>query len=78
MKRTRRNHGATFQAQVALAVVKGDKMLAELTEQFSVHTTQITEWKQQRRHVTTLMRRMGITAIYRIPRTSHEGVGLTV
>ena len=46
MKRTRRNHGATFKAQVALAAVKGDKTLAELAEQFGVHPTQITEWKQ--------------------------------
>jgi len=30
MKRTRRNHGATFKAQVALAAVKGDKTLAEI------------------------------------------------
>lgn len=47
MKRTRRNHGATFKAQVALAAVKGDKTVAELAEQFRVHPTQITEWKQQ-------------------------------
>ena len=46
MKRTRRNHGAALKAQVALAAVKGDKTLAELAEQFSVHPTQITEWKQ--------------------------------
>ena len=47
MRRTRRNHGAPFKAQVALAAVKGDKTLAELAEQFNVHPTQITEWKQQ-------------------------------
>ena len=47
MKRTRRNHGATFKAQVAVAAIKGDKTLAELAEQFSVHPTQITDWKQQ-------------------------------
>ena len=47
MKRTRRNHGATFKAQVAVAAVQGDKTLAELAEQFRVHATQITEWKQQ-------------------------------
>ena len=47
MKRTRRNHGAAFKAQVALAAVKGDKTLAELAERFTVHPTQITEWKQQ-------------------------------
>ena len=47
MKRTRRNHGAAFKAQVALAACKGDKTLVELAEQFRVHPTQITEWKQQ-------------------------------
>ena len=46
MKRTGRDHGATFKVQVALAAVKGDKTLAELAEQFHVHPTQITEWKQ--------------------------------
>ncbi len=43
MKRTRRNHGAAFKAQVALAACKGDKTLAELAEQCGVHSTQITE-----------------------------------
>ncbi len=32
---------------MALAAVKGDKTLAELSEQFHVHPTQITEWTQQ-------------------------------
>ena len=47
MKRTRRNQGAAFKAPVALAAATGDKTLAELSEQFHVHPTQITEWKQQ-------------------------------
>ena len=47
MKQTRRNHGATFKDQVDVAAVKGDKTLAELAEEFHVHPTQITEWKQQ-------------------------------
>ena len=46
-KRTRRNHGAAFKAQVALAAIKGHKTVAELAEQFQVHPTPITEWKQQ-------------------------------
>ena len=46
MKRSRRNHGAAFKAQVALAAVRGDKTLAELAEHFGVHPTQITEWKR--------------------------------
>jgi transposase-like protein len=32
---------------VALAAVKGDKTVAEFAEQFQVHPTQITDWKQQ-------------------------------
>jgi len=46
MKRSRRNHGAAFKAQVAVAAVRGDKTLAELAEHFGVHPTQITEWKR--------------------------------
>ena len=45
MKRTRRTHGAAFKAQVAFAACKGDKTLADLATQVSVHPTQITEWK---------------------------------
>ena len=46
-RRKRRNHSPEFKAKVAIAAVKGDKTLAELTAQFGVHPTQITEWKQQ-------------------------------
>ena len=37
MKRTRRNHGTTFKAQVAVATVKGDKTVAGLAEQFGAY-----------------------------------------
>ncbi len=47
MKRTRRTHAAAFKAKVALAALKGDKTLAELSSEFEVHQNQITEWKQQ-------------------------------
>jgi hypothetical protein len=46
MKQTRRNHGASRKAPVALAAVKGDKTQAELAEPFSA-PTQITKWKHQ-------------------------------
>ena len=32
---------------MALAAIKGDKMLAELAEQFDVHQNQIQDWKKQ-------------------------------
>jgi len=32
---------------VALAAVKGDKTLAELAQQFDVHSNQITTWRSQ-------------------------------
>ena len=44
-RRPRRTHTATFKAKVALAALKGDKILAELAEQFGVHPNQITDWK---------------------------------
>ena len=47
MRRPRRNHSAKFKSKVALAALKGDKTVAELTEQFDVHANQLTEWKKQ-------------------------------
>ena len=46
-RRARRNHSAAFKAKVALAAIKGDKTLNELTQQFDVHVNQITQWKTQ-------------------------------
>ena len=47
MKRKRRNHSSSFKAKVALAALKGDRTLAELSAHFDVHPNQITEWKRQ-------------------------------
>src|SRR6202048_2705402 len=83
-RRPRRDHPPAFKAKVALAAIKGDRTLAELAEQFDVHPNQITTWKAQleigackigRRHVKTLMRRMGIEALYRRPRTTKPEPG---
>jgi transposase len=46
-RRPRRNHTPAFKAKVALAAIKGEKMLAELAQQFDVHPNQITQWKSQ-------------------------------
>ena len=46
-KRPRRNHSAPFKAKVALAALKGDQTLVELSERVQVHPNQITEWKKQ-------------------------------
>ena len=46
-RRPRRNHTAAFKAKVALAAIKGDKTLSELSQQFDVHPNQITQWKAQ-------------------------------
>jgi len=44
-RRPRRNHTPAFKAKVALAAIKGEKMLADLAQQFDVHPNQITQWK---------------------------------
>lgn len=46
-KGTRRKHTAIFKAKVALAAMAGEKTLAELSQQFEVHPSQITDWKRQ-------------------------------
>ena len=46
-RRARRTHSPAFKAKVALAALKGEKMLAELAQQFDVHPNQITTWRGQ-------------------------------
>ena len=47
MRRARRNHTVGFKVKVALAALKEDKTLAELSAQFDVHQNPIVDWKQQ-------------------------------
>ncbi len=44
-KRARRNHNPAFKTKVAVAAIKGEKTLAELTQLYDVHPNQITAWK---------------------------------
>ena len=46
-RRPRRNHSPVFKSKVALAAIKGDKTISELSQQFDVHPNQITQWKTQ-------------------------------
>lgn len=46
-KRKRRNHSPSFKAKVAMAAVRGDKTLAELSQQYDVHPNQIQDWKKR-------------------------------
>jgi transposase len=39
---TRRNHSAAFKAKVALAAIKGDKKIQQLTDHFGIHASQIS------------------------------------
>jgi transposase-like protein len=47
MKKSRRNHSATFKAKVALAAIAGDKTVTELAQHFQVHPNQVSSWKTQ-------------------------------
>jgi len=47
MRRKRRNHLPGFKAKVALAAIKGDETVADLSERFDVHQNQIQDWKKQ-------------------------------
>ncbi|WP_165428768.1 IS3 family transposase [Rhizobium ruizarguesonis] len=45
--RPRRNHSPAFKAKVALAAIRGEQTLVELSQQFDVHANQIKQWKDQ-------------------------------
>jgi len=44
-KRPRRNHSPAFKAKVALAAIRGEKTLVELSQQFDVDANQINSGK---------------------------------
>lgn len=46
-RRPRRNNSPAVKSKVALAAVKGDKAISELSQQFDVHPNQIRQWKTQ-------------------------------
>jgi transposase len=62
-----------------LAVVKGDKMLSELAQQFEVHANQIQQWKAQLLEGATGVFGGGGTAAPALPtvdvKTLHAKIG---
>lgn len=40
-------HQASFKAKVALAALKEDKTLSDLSQEFKLHPAQIAKWKTQ-------------------------------
>jgi transposase-like protein len=43
----RKRHSAKFKFKVALEAAKGTKTLSELAQEYQLHPSQISEWKQQ-------------------------------
>lgn len=47
MARKRRKLEGSLKAKVALAAVRGDRTIAQLSSQFGVHGNQVSAWKKQ-------------------------------
>ena len=47
VRKSRKHHGANFRAQVALAALRGDRTIGQLTSQYGVHATLIYKWKKE-------------------------------
>ena len=47
MSRKRRNHSPEFKSKVALAAIKGDQTLSELSRQYGINSNLIVKWKKQ-------------------------------
>lgn len=47
MSNPRKQHSGAFKAQVAVAALRGDRTMSELSSEYGVHPTVITRWKKQ-------------------------------
>ncbi len=47
MVHMRKQYEAAFKAKVAIAALKGDKTIAQLSSEYGVHPNQIFRWRQE-------------------------------
>lgn len=47
MTRIRKNHSPSFKLRIGLEALKGEKTLAEISQEYSVHPSQVQKWKSQ-------------------------------
>jgi len=52
-QKIRRFHPPAFKANVAIEALKEEKTIAELSNLYSIHSTQITKWKHQALEIIT-------------------------
>jgi len=43
----RKQHSGSFKARVAVAAIRGDRTMSELSSEYGVHSSVITRWKKQ-------------------------------
>ena len=46
-RKSRRKHGATFKAKVAVEAIQGVKTVPEIARRHEVHPSQVNTWKKQ-------------------------------
>ena len=46
----RKKHDPAIKARVALEAIKGEKTAAQISSEYGVHPTQVTQWKQELIH----------------------------
>jgi putative transposase len=47
MGAVRKQHTGAFKSQVAIAAIRGEKTISELSSEYGVHPTVINRWKKQ-------------------------------
>ena len=70
MTKVRKRHNAEFKSKVAVEAIKEHKTINELTAEYGVHATQISNWKKQA--LTVSIRPFPIVGIARHEVAAHQ------